>query len=67
MNITINAKTSINCVELAELLGLPVLQIITDGQAVQVKLDAMESDITADHQAVLMEVFGGQEITVEVE
>ena len=66
MNIIINAKTSITCVELAELLGLPVLQIITDGQTTQVKLDATESDITADHQAVLAELFDGQTVTVEV-
>ena len=66
MDIKINTKGSVTCVELTSLLGLPVLQIVTDGQETQIKLDAIESDITVDHRAVLTEVFGSQLVTVEV-
>lgn len=66
MNIIIDTKKPITCAELGALLGLPVLQISTNGITAQVKLAASESDITIDHRAVLAEVFEGQVVTVEV-
>ena len=48
----------ITCVDLEKLLGLPVKQIAT-GDGVEISVTAKEADITADHIAVLTEIYGG--------
>ena len=54
---------NLTCVDLSKLLGLEVKQIATGG-GVEISLTAKESDITADHIAVIKEIYGGQ--TVEL-
>ena len=71
MRITIQPLTSITCDDLTVLLGLPVRSItrgVIDAEGtrgVLVTLDATAAQITADHEAVLIDVFGAGEIVVE--
>jgi len=57
---------NMTCVDLEKLLGLPVKQIET-GEGVTLTLTAKESDITEDHISVLKEIYGGTEISLELE
>ena len=57
------SNENLTCVDLEKLLGLPVKQITT-GDGVEISVTATESEITADHIAVLTEIYGGQ--TVEL-
>ena len=65
MKIQISNETY-TCVDLEKLLGLPVKQIAT-GEGVTLTLTAKESDITEDHVQVLKEIYGGTEISLELE
>ena len=62
MKIQIQSK-QLNCIELGELLGLPVKQI-SMGEGVEISIEAKEADITDDHIAVIRDIYGGQ--TVEL-
>ena len=55
---------NMTCVDLEKLLGLPVKQIATSPEGIEISVTAKESDITADHIAVITEIYGGQ--TVEL-
>ena len=57
---------NLTCVDLEKLLGLPVKQI-SMGDGVEISVTAKESDITADHIAVLTEIYGGQSIELITE
>ena len=56
----------LTCVDLEQLLGLPVKQIAT-GDGVEISVTAKESDITADHIAVIKEIYGGQSVELITE
>ena len=66
MLITINNQVA-TCSELEALLALPVMQITNSGNEVIVKVQAIESEITDVHKAVLADVFNGQVVALEVE
>ena len=57
------SNENLTCVDLEKLLGLPVKQI-SMGDGIEISVTAKEADITADHIAVIKEIYGGQ--TVEL-
>ena len=61
------SNQNMTCVDLEKLLGLPVKQIATDGEGVVLTITAKEADITEDHVQVLKEIYGGTEISLELE
>ena len=63
MKIQIQSE-NLTCIDLEKLLGLPVKQIATSPEGIEISVEAKESDITADHIAVIKEIYGGQ--TVEL-
>ena len=63
MLLSIN-KNPLTCVDLSKLLGIEVRQIADGVEGLEISLTAKEADITADHVAVLTEIYGGQ--TVEL-
>ena len=65
MQIKIEGK-QYNCIELGELLGLPVKQI-SMGEGVEITVEATEADITDDHIAVLRDIYGGQTVELVTE
>ena len=58
------SNENLTCVDLEKLLGLPVKQISTSPEGVEISVTAKEADITPDHIAVIKEIYGGQ--TVEL-
>ena len=72
MKIQISSD-NITCVELSKLLGLEVRQIATTmgdletPGGLEISVTAKEADITADHIAVLTEIYGGQSVELITE
>lgn len=57
---------NLSCVDLEKLLGLPVKQIAM-GEGVEISVTAKEADITADHIAVIRDIYGGQSVELITE
>ena len=60
------SNENLTCVDLEKLLGLPVKQIAT-GDGVAISVTAKEADITADHIAVIKDIYGGQSVELITE
>ena len=60
------SNENLTCIDLEKLLGLPVKQIAT-GDGVEISIEAKEADITADHIAVIRDIYGGQSVELITE
>ena len=61
------SNENITCVDLEKLLGLPVKQIATGPDGIEITVEATEADITDDHIAVLRDIYGGQTVELVTE
>ena len=60
------SNENLTCVDLEKLLGLPVKQI-SMGDGVEISVEAKEAEITADHIAVIRDIYGGQSVELITE